>query len=88
MDHEISLSKPFLRKEMELKMKDICEGRLAGDIMLRESVRQYKRVFEQSKERLDLLKAVSRLNASELFRGVLTISFQSCRRYVLNAGRA
>jgi DNA topoisomerase-3 len=88
MDHEISLSKPFLRKEMELKMKDICEGRLAGDIMLRESVRQYKRVFEQSKERLDLLKAVSRLNASKLFRGVLTTSFQSCRRYVLNAGRA
>lgn len=59
MGHEISLSKPFLRKEMELRMKDICEGRLAGDAMLRESVRQYKRVFEQSKERLDLLKAVS-----------------------------
>ncbi|KAH8793031.1 DNA topoisomerase [Hyaloscypha sp. PMI_1271] len=60
MEHEISLSKPFLRKEMELRMKDICEGRLAGDAMLRESLRQYKRVFEQSKERLDLLKASCR----------------------------
>lgn len=59
MGHEISLSKPFLRKEMELRMKDICEGRLTRDLMLRESLRQYKRVFDQSKERLDLLKAVS-----------------------------
>jgi len=60
MGHEISLSKPFLRKEMELRMKDICEGRLAGDTMLRESLRQYKRVFDQSKERLDVLKASCR----------------------------
>ena len=59
MGHEISLSKPFLRKEMELKMKDICEGRLAHDVMRRESLIQYKRVFDQSKERLDILKAVS-----------------------------
>jgi DNA topoisomerase-3 len=61
MEHEMSLSKPFLRKEMELRMKDICEGRLAGDAMLRESLRQYKRVFEHSKERLDFLKAVRNL---------------------------
>jgi DNA topoisomerase-3 len=59
MGHEISLSKPFLRKDMELRMKDICEGRLAGDAMLRESLRQYKRVFDLSKEQLNVLKAVS-----------------------------
>ncbi len=59
MDFEISLSKPFLRKEMELKMKDICEGRISQQDMLQESLRHYKRVFEQSEERLDVLKAVS-----------------------------
>ena len=59
MGFEISLSKPFLRKEMELRIKDICEGRLSREVMLRESLRQYKRVFDQSKERLDVLKAVS-----------------------------
>lgn len=59
MGFEISLSKPFLRKEMELRMKDICEGRLTRDAVLRDSLRQYKRVFDQSKERIDILKAVS-----------------------------
>lgn len=59
MGFEISLSKPFLRKEMELRMKDICEGRLTRDAVLRDSLRQYKDVFTQSQERLNVLKAVS-----------------------------
>ena len=90
MGHEISLSKPFLRKEMELKMKDICEGRLAGDVMLRESLRQYKRVFDLSKEQLNVLKAVSFLFLgifnSPFLSHLLTALFKSCRRYVLNGG--
>lgn len=60
MGHEISLSKPFLRKEMELRMKDICEGRLAHDAMLQESLRQYRQVYDQSQEKLDVLRAVGR----------------------------
>ncbi|KAG4440225.1 hypothetical protein IFR05_004304 [Cadophora sp. M221] len=60
MGFEISLSKPFLRKEMELRMKDICEGRKTREQVLRESLRQYKQVFEQSRERLDVLKASCR----------------------------
>jgi len=59
MEFEPALHKPFLRKEMELRMKDICEGRLTKDAMVRACVRQYKAVFEQSEERLDVLKAVS-----------------------------
>lgn len=58
MGFDISLSKPFLRKEMELRMKDICEGRLTQRAMIRESIRQYKRVFDQSEQKLDVLKAV------------------------------
>jgi DNA topoisomerase-3 len=71
MGFEISLSKPFLRKEMELRMKDICEGRLSREVMLRESLRQYKRVFDQSKERLDILKAVSPIK-NQLPLGILS----------------
>lgn len=59
MDFDISLSKPFLRKEMELKMRAICEGQTTREVVLRESINQYRRVFMQTQERLDVLRAVS-----------------------------
>lgn len=59
MNFETSLGKPFLRKEMELKMKAICEGRLTRDDFLRENIAQYRAVFDQSTEQLDVLKKVS-----------------------------
>ena len=58
MGLETSLSKPFLRKELELRLKAICEGRISRVEVMRESVRQYKSVFLESKERVELLKAV------------------------------
>ena len=58
MNFEISLGKPFLRKEMELKMKAICEGRTTKAAVLQESIRQYRQVYDQSSERLDVLRAV------------------------------
>lgn len=60
MNFETSLGKPFLRKEVELKMKAICEGRLSKDVMLRESIAQYREVFMQSQERLNVLKRACR----------------------------
>lgn len=62
MNFETSLGKPFLRKEMELKMKAICEGRNTKEMVLRESISQYRQVFMQSQERLDVLKTVSHLS--------------------------
>jgi DNA topoisomerase III len=59
MDFETSLGKPFLRKETEQKMKEICAGRTTKEIFLQESIGQYRQVFYQSQERLDVLKAVS-----------------------------
>lgn len=61
MNFETSLGKPFLRKEMELKMKAICEGRISKEVFLRENLQQYRAVFNQSSEQLDVLKAVSGL---------------------------
>ncbi|ROW17864.1 hypothetical protein VPNG_00784 [Cytospora leucostoma] len=60
MNFETSLGKPFLRKEMELKMKAICEGRISKEDFLRENLQQYRAVFNQSSEQLDVLKAACR----------------------------
>jgi DNA topoisomerase-3 len=61
MNFETSLGKPFLRKEMELKMKAICEGRTTKEAVLRESIAQYRHVFMQSQEKLHVLKEVSHI---------------------------
>jgi DNA topoisomerase-3 len=58
MDLETGLGKPFLRKEMELRMKDICEGRMTKTDMMRQSISQYRQVFVDSTERLPVLQAV------------------------------
>jgi DNA topoisomerase-3 len=56
---DTSLGKPFLRKEMELRMKQICDGHVAKEVVVRESVREYKRMFQQTEEQIGVLKAVS-----------------------------
>ncbi|KAK8021460.1 DNA topoisomerase III [Apiospora arundinis] len=58
MNFETSLGKPFLRKEMELKMKAICDGQTTKQVVLHESINQYRRVYDQSQEKLNVLKAV------------------------------
>lgn len=68
MNFETSLGKPFLRKQMELKMNAICEGRTTREAVLQESIRQYLDVFHQSREKVDVLKAVSQSSAEPLNR--------------------
>lgn len=58
MNFETSLGKPFLRKEMELKMKAICEGRTTKEVVLAESIQQYRQVYMQSQQKLSVLKTV------------------------------
>ncbi|KAI1402226.1 prokaryotic type I DNA topoisomerase [Hypoxylon fuscum] len=60
MNFETSLGKPFLRKETELKMKAICEGRTTKEAFLDESIQQYRLVYMQSQEKLNVLKAACR----------------------------
>ncbi|TGJ87724.1 hypothetical protein E0Z10_g1045 [Xylaria hypoxylon] len=60
MNFETSLGKPFLRKEMELKMKAICEGRTTKEVVLGESIQQYRHVYMQSQQKLGVLKAACR----------------------------
>jgi DNA topoisomerase III len=67
MGFDTSLGKPFLRKEMELKMKAICDGRTTRQAVLNENINQYRQVYEQSQEKLHVLKAVSRPFSSSYF---------------------
>lgn len=53
---DVSVSKPFLRKEMELKMKAICEGRQTRMDVVQESLDQYRDVFVKTQRDIDVLK--------------------------------
>lgn len=85
MHFDTSLGKPFLRKEMELKMKAICEGRLTKQEVLRENITEYRQVYNQSRAELNILKAVG----ARPFNSVLVRSDrinQACRQYVFQNG--
>jgi DNA topoisomerase-3 len=56
---ETSLSKPFLRKEMEMRMKEICEGKKTRDEVVQESLGQYRQVFVRTQQQIEILKDVS-----------------------------
>ncbi|KAI9824145.1 MAG: DNA topoisomerase [Phylliscum demangeonii] len=64
---ETSLGKPFLRKEMELKMKDICAGTRTRADVVHESLEQYREVFVRTAQQIDLLKAAC---VKYIFNGV------------------
>ena len=59
MGFDTSLSKPFLRKEMEIKMKEICAGRKTKGEFVHETLEQYREVFVRSQQQAGLLRAVS-----------------------------
>lgn len=55
---ETSLGKPFLRKEMEIKMKEICAGTKNGNDFVNETLEQYRAVFVRSQQQVDILRTV------------------------------
>ncbi|KAF2634848.1 prokaryotic type I DNA topoisomerase [Massarina eburnea CBS 473.64] len=57
---ETSLSKPFLRKEMEVQMKDICEGRSTRNDVVQSNLEKYRSVFVRTTQQINVLKAAVR----------------------------
>ncbi|KAF3897584.1 DNA topoisomerase [Trichophyton interdigitale] len=55
-----SLTKPFLRKEMELRMGDICSGTKTKAEVVRQNVDMYSEVFTHTQRRIELLKVACR----------------------------
>ncbi|KAK9471085.1 DNA topoisomerase [Dipodascopsis tothii] len=56
---EKSLSKPLLRKEMEIMMREICDGRKTKNEVVNESIRMYEEVFERASAQIRVLREVS-----------------------------
>lgn len=55
-----SLSKPHLRKEMEQRMRDICNGSRTRMEVVEQSLDMYRGVFIQTQRRIDMLKEACR----------------------------
>jgi len=55
-----SLGKPFLRKEMELRMREICAGTKTRGQVVQESLEMYHEVFVQTQRRIEVLKDACR----------------------------
>ena len=54
-----SLGKPFLRKEMEIKMKEICAGTKTRNDFVQETLEQYREIFVRTQQQVEVLKAVN-----------------------------
>ncbi|USP78505.1 uncharacterized protein yc1106_05779 [Curvularia clavata] len=54
---ETSLSKPFLRKQMEEQMKAICEGRSTRNDVVQQNLEQYRAVFNRTMQQINVLKS-------------------------------
>lgn len=57
---ETSLGKPFLRKEMELKMKEICAGTKTRNDFVQETLEQYREAFVRTQQQVEVLRAACR----------------------------
>ena len=60
-----SLSKPFLRKEMEQRMREICAGTKSRQQVVFESLEMYREVFIHTQRRINMLKAACRKYLSD-----------------------
>lgn len=65
LPNSISLSKPFLRKEMESRMLEICNGRKTRQDVVQQSLDMYREVFIHTQRRIDMLKAACRKYLNE-----------------------
>lgn len=99
MGFQTSLAKPFLRKEMEVKMRQICAGTKSRNDFVHETLEQYREVFVKSQREVGKLKEVSFClfssagNVSYMVfgrfieRSLLNVSFlgfQACQKYIMN----
>ncbi|KAL9097947.1 MAG: hypothetical protein Q9163_006296 [Psora crenata] len=53
---ETSLSKPFLRKEMEIRMREICAGTKSRSDFVQDTLEQYRAVYVRASQQQDALK--------------------------------
>jgi DNA topoisomerase-3 len=74
---ETSLSKPFLRKEMEAKMREICAGTKSRNDVVHETLEQYREVFIKTQREINELKNAS--ISSDLVENNTLLTMTRCR---------
>ncbi|KAI1548378.1 DNA topoisomerase III, partial [Pyrenophora tritici-repentis] len=55
-----NLTKPFLRKEMKLKMKAIYNGQTTKPQVVNETIEQYREVYARMQRHPDILRTAVR----------------------------
>ncbi|KAJ5615743.1 hypothetical protein N7537_000857 [Penicillium hordei] len=65
LPNSVSLSKPFLRKEMELRMVEICSGTKTRQEVVQQSLDMYREVFIHTQRRINMLKTACRKYLTE-----------------------
>ncbi|KAL5343353.1 DNA topoisomerase [Aspergillus crustosus] len=55
-----SLSKPFLRKQMELEMRNVCAGTMLRGHVVQQNLDMYRELFIHTQRRMNMLKAAFR----------------------------
>jgi len=64
MGFEAKLSKPFLRKQMEKDMRDICEGKASGNGIVQQSLELYREIFVRANQQSKFIKDSCRIHLS------------------------
>ena len=68
---DTSLGRPFLRKEMEAKMREICAGTKSRNDFVQETLDQYRDAFVRIQQQIAVLRAVSDPQSAHLKSEVL-----------------
>lgn len=58
MEMNLSLSKPFLRSQMEANMRRICDGQKSKEEVVTESIQMYKDAFTRAHAQSRILEEV------------------------------
>lgn len=79
---DTSLGKPFLRKEMEAKMREICAGTKSKNEFVHETLDQYREAFIRTQQQVAVLRAVSNIPLGTSVKLTVYVPYQACRKYV------
>lgn len=76
LPNSVSLSKPFLRKEMELRMLEICSGTKTRQEVVQQSLDMYREVFIHTQRRINMLKTACRKYLGEETASWLSVAYK------------
>lgn len=83
LPNSVSLSKPFLRKEMELRMVEICSGTKTRQEVVQQSLDMYREVFIHTQRRINMLKNACRKYLVEEIMSWLSVAYKKASNIII-----